>query len=165
MPVDEMPVAGTDRVARDAFGGNALTTATLDRVVEAEHHGTVRRERLDQQPQQQPGGQKRAPGRSAQHPVVVHKVPLMHQPADPQQAGHCARPRSKNGANQQHLGMTPAPTVKQRCEVQEDRGEAGWQDGHRGVSWRGHASDNGQIASPLNPPQMAKVELRVTNLE
>src|SRR5215213_4433333 len=42
--LDEMPVAGADRVAIDAFGGDALATATLDRVVEAEHHGTVRRE-------------------------------------------------------------------------------------------------------------------------
>src|SRR5690349_25118614 len=47
--------------------------------------------------------------------------------------------------------MAPAPRVKQRCEVQDDRGEAGWQDGHGGVSWRGHASHNGQIAPPLNP--------------
>ena len=130
---------------------NALATTTLDRVVEAEQHGTVRRERLDQQLQQQPRGQKRAPGRSVQHPVVVHEVPLTHQPADPQQAGHCARPRSENGANQQHLGMAPAPMVKQRCEVQDDRGEAGWQDRHGGVSWRGHASHNGQNAPPLNP--------------
>jgi hypothetical protein len=76
--LDDMPVAGADRVAIDAFGGNALATATLDRVVEAEHHGTVRRERLDQQLQQQPGGQKRAPGRSVQHPMVVHEVPLTH---------------------------------------------------------------------------------------
>src|SRR4051794_28419425 len=48
----EMPVAGADRVAIDACGGDALATATLDRVVEAEHHGTVRCESLDQQPQQ-----------------------------------------------------------------------------------------------------------------
>src|SRR4051812_8836749 len=46
--------------------------------------------------------------------------------------------------------MAPAPMVKQRCEVQDDRGEAGWQDRHGGVSWRGHTSHNGQIAPPLN---------------
>src|SRR3712207_7783029 len=56
----------SDRVAIDAFGGDALATATLDRVVEAEHHGTVRRESLDQQPQQQPGGQPRSPDRLVQ---------------------------------------------------------------------------------------------------
>src|SRR4051794_34933877 len=47
--------------------------------------------------------------------------------------------------------MAPAPMVKQRCEMQDDRGEAGWQDRHDGVSWRGHTSHNGQIAPPLNP--------------
>ena len=160
--LDEMPVAGADRVAINAFGGDALAAATLDRVVEPEHHGAVRRERLDQQPQQQPGGEPRAPGRSAQHPVVVHKVPLTHQTADPQQAGHGARPRSENGANQQHLGRAPAPMVKQRCEAQDDRGEAGGQDGHRGVSWRGHASHNGQIAPPLNPAAIGQSRAQET---
>src|SRR4051794_34968386 len=124
-------------------------SATLDCVVEAEHHGTVQRESLDQQPQQQPGGQPWAPRRSVQHPVVVHEVPLTPQPADPQQAGYRARPRSENGANQQHLGMAPAPMVKQRCEVQDDRGEAGWQDWQGGVSWRGHARYKGQKGYPL----------------
>src|SRR3954449_3494174 len=55
-------------------------------------------------------------------------------------SGHCARPRSENGANQQHLGMTPAPMVKQRREVQDERGEAGWQDRHGVASASVHFS-------------------------
>ena len=75
-----MPVAGADRVAIDALGGDALAAAALDRVVEAQQHGTARREGVDQEPSSSRAA-ARAPGGPVQHPVVVDEVPLPPQPA------------------------------------------------------------------------------------
>src|SRR4051812_8405719 len=46
--LDEVALRGTDRVAVDAFGADPLAAAALDRLVDAQHHGTGRREGVEQ---------------------------------------------------------------------------------------------------------------------
>ena len=51
--LDEVAAAGADRIPVDPLGADALAAPALDRVVEAEEHRTVRREGVEQQPEQQ----------------------------------------------------------------------------------------------------------------
>jgi hypothetical protein len=48
----EVPPAGADRIPVDPLGGDARTAPALNRVVDADHHRTVRYEGGDQQQQE-----------------------------------------------------------------------------------------------------------------
>jgi hypothetical protein len=90
---------GADRVAVDALRRDALAATTLDRVVDAQHHRSGRREGVEQQAEQDAGGGPRAPGHAVEHPVVVGEPPLPAEPGDPQQAGHGALAGREDGAD------------------------------------------------------------------
>ena len=60
--LDEVSVAGADRVAVDALGADALAAPTLDRVVEPKQHRPRRQEGVQQKSQQDPGCRSSAPG-------------------------------------------------------------------------------------------------------
>ncbi len=157
----EVSVRGADRVAVDPLGGDALAAAALDGVVDAQHHRAVWRKSGNQQVQQQPGCQARVPRRPVQNSMVVHEAPLVHQPANAQQAGDRARAGRQDGADQQHLGTAPTPLAEQRREAQDDRGKAEWQTKHgRSLGGDTPASTARPLRHPTQP-QMANVELRL----
>ncbi len=60
--------------------------------------------------------------------------------------------------------MAPGPVAKQRRKRYNDRGEAGGQVQHGGVSWRKRCQSTASFASPpcapTSPAEMANVELR-----
>lgn len=69
--------------------------------------------------------------------VDVREPPLPHAAHDAQDACHGALPRREDRADQQVLGVSPRAVDEQRCERQDDPGEAGGQGERGGVSWRG----------------------------
>jgi hypothetical protein len=106
------------RVAVDALGADALAAPALDGVVQAENQrAAARREGVQQQLQQQARGGPRAAGGAVEDAMVVGEPPLPGEPGDPQDAGHGALARRQDGADQQHLGMLPAPLEEQRGEA------------------------------------------------
>jgi hypothetical protein len=120
-----MPMGGAHGAAVDALGGDALATAALDGVVDAQHHRPARREGVDQMPQQQARRRPGAPDRPAEHPMVVHEVPLPREPGDAQQARHRSSARRADSPDQQHFGVAPTPLKKERRKAQDHRGKAG----------------------------------------
>ena len=110
-------VAGADRVAVDAFGGDAPAAPALDGVVEAEDQRAARREGVQQQAQQHAPGCPSAPGGAVQHAMVVGEPPLAAEPGDPEDAGHGALARRQNGPDQQHLRMPPTALAEERREA------------------------------------------------
>jgi hypothetical protein len=115
--LDEMAVAGADRVAIDPLGADPLAAPTLDRVIKAQHHRPARHKGVQQQPEQHPRRRPSAPGSTAEDAMVVNKPPLPAEPSDAQDAGHRALPRHQNGADQEHLGVTPTPLLEHRREA------------------------------------------------
>jgi hypothetical protein len=108
---------GTDRIAIDALGADALAAAALDRVVDPQHHGTGRGKGSNQQAQQQTGGRAGVPRDPVENAMVVGEPPLPAEASDPQEAGHRALAGRENGADQQQLGTAP------RSLLQEHRRE------------------------------------------
>jgi hypothetical protein len=115
--LDEVVFRGTNRVAVNALGGDALATAAFDRVVDPEHDRAARGKGGDQQAKQQAGRQTGLPDGAVEDAMVVGEPPLAAEAGDPQQAGHGALAGGENGANQQQLGMAPGSLL------QEHRGE------------------------------------------
>jgi hypothetical protein len=151
-------------IAVDAARADAPPPTPFDRVVEGQHHGPVRREGVDEQPEQDPASGARAPRRAAEHAVEVDEAALARAAGDPQRARHGAPPRGQHRADQQHPGVPPGAMDEQRRERQDDRGEAGGQVRH-GASLGGDAPNlpATSASSPLpvhRPAEMAKVELR-----
>jgi hypothetical protein len=93
----------------------------------------------------------RAPGCPAEYPMIVYEVPLLREPTDAQQVGHCALAWRQNGPDQQNLGVALTPLEKERRKAQDHRGEAGWQVQHGGVSGWGRIQPNQSPASPPMP--------------
>src|SRR5436305_9897503 len=60
--------------------------------------------------------------------------------------------------------MVPGPVAKERGKGYNDRGEAGGQVQHGGISWRKRCQITASFASPpfvpKSPSEMAKLELR-----
>ena len=115
--LDEVAVAGADRVAVDPFGTNAFAAPALDGVVEAEDHRPLRRESVQQQAQQRAPGRPSAPGGAVQHAMVVGEPPLAAEPGDPEDAGHGASAGRQDRPDQQHLGVPPTPLAGERREA------------------------------------------------
>ena len=96
--------------------------------------------------------------------MVVDEVALAAEANDAQKAGHGAFAGRQNSPNEQHLGMAPSAVAKQRRKGYNDRGEAGGQVQHGGVSWRKLRQPTASFASPPalpnHPLEMAKLELR-----
>lgn len=65
----------------------------LDRVVEPEHYGTVRREGGDQQSKQDAAAGPRAPCGVVEGALIVHEPPLMRAAHDAHYVGHRTTPR------------------------------------------------------------------------
>jgi hypothetical protein len=61
---------------------------------------------------------------------------------------HGAFARRQDGADEQDLGMAPGAVAKQRRERYNDRGEAGGQVQHGGVSLRKLCQPTASFASP-----------------
>jgi hypothetical protein len=63
--------------------------------------------------------------------------------------------------------MEPSSEAKERRKGYNDRGEAGGQSRHGGVSWRKRCQSTASFASPprapSSPAKMAKVELSLRN--
>ena len=105
--LDEMPVAGADRVAVDPPRRDPGAPAPLDGVVEADHHRTVRHEGGDQQPQEPVREGARAPVPVAQRALADSKTRSLAQPHDAQRRGDGSTPRRQQGAARQHEHVTP----------------------------------------------------------
>ena len=136
--LDEVRVRGAHRVAIDALGFDAPATAALDGVVDGHDDRAVRHESVDEQPQKDACASSWAPRRSAEHPMVVHEVPLAAEPRDAQQAGHGPLTRCQERADEQNLSVLPGAVDEQGRKRDDDPGEAGGQAWHGGVSWPGH---------------------------
>jgi hypothetical protein len=69
-------VRRADRIAVDALGRDALAAPALDRVVDAKNYRPARHEGVEQQAQQQAGGDPPAPSRAAEDAMVVDEPAL-----------------------------------------------------------------------------------------
>ena len=135
--LDEVTVGGANRITVDTFGRDPLAAAALDRIVRSQDHGAALRERVDEETEQNAAAGARAPRRPVEDAVDVHESPLLRAAQDAQDACHRALPRREDRADQQVLGVSRRAVDEQRCERQDDPGEAGRQGQHGGVSWRG----------------------------
>src|SRR3954468_19764965 len=159
-----MSIGRAHRIAVDALGLDALAAPALDGVVEAEDHWSGRDKGSDQQTQQQAGGLASTPASPAEHAMIVDEVAFAAEAGDAQEAGHGALAGRQNSPDEQHLGMAPGAGAKQRGKRYNDRGEAGGQVQHGGVSWRKCRQSTASFASPPalpnHPLEMAKLKLR-----
>src|SRR5918998_4797762 len=159
-----MSIGRAHRIAVDALGLDALAAPALNRVIQAKDHRTGWNEGVNQQAQQQPGRLASVPASPAEHTMVVDEVALAAEANDAQKAGHGAFAGGQNSPDEQHLGMAPSAVAKQRRKGYNDRGEAGGQVQHGGVSWRKLRQPTASFASPPvlpnHPLEMAKLELR-----
>ncbi len=135
--LDEVAVGGANRITVDTLGRDPLAAAALDRVVQSQDHGAALRERVDEEAEQDAAADARAPRSAVEDAVDVHKPPLLRAAHDAQDACHRVLPWREDRADQQVLGVSPRAVDEQRCERQDDPGEAGGQRQHGGVSWRG----------------------------
>lgn len=162
--LDEVAVGGANRITVDALGRDPLAATALDRIVQSQDHGATLRKRIDEEPEQDTAAGARAPRRPAEDAVDVYEPPLLRAADDAQDACHRALPRREDRADQQVLGVSPRAVDEQRCEGQDDLGEAGGQGEHGGVSWRGRHQPIRHArfvtSHPRSPVQLAKVELR-----
>ena len=108
-----MTLRGTNRVAINAFGADALAAATLNRVVDPQHDRAARGKGGDQQAEQQAGRHVGVPYGAVENAVVGGEPPLLAETCDPQQAGHGALTGGENGADQQQHGMLPCPLLQE----------------------------------------------------
>src|SRR3954447_14822515 len=158
-----MSIGRAHRIAVDALGCDALAAPTLDGVVETENDRTRRDKGMDQQAQQQVGALLATPASPAEHAMIIDEVALAAEATDAQDAGHGALAGGQDGADEQHLGMAPGAVAKQRGKGYNDRGEAGGQVQHGGVSWRKLRQPTASFASPPalpnHPLEMAKLKL------
>src|SRR5918997_3112860 len=158
-----MSIGGADRIAVDALGFDVLAAAALDGVIQAEDHRTGLCEGVDQQAQQQPGRLASTPAGAVEHAMIVDEVTLAAEAGDTQDAGHGALAGCQDSADEQDLGMAPGPVAKERGKGYNDRGEAGGQVQHGGVSWRKRCQITASFASPPalpnHPLEMAKLEI------
>jgi hypothetical protein len=82
----------------------------------------------DQEAEQQAGRRAGVPSGPVQDPMIAGEPRLPAEPHDPQEAGHGALAGGEDGADQQQLGATPGPLLREhRRESQDEGGEAGWQ--------------------------------------
>ena len=105
--LDAVALRGANRVAVDALGVDALAAAALDRVINPQHHGAVRRKGSKQEAQQQAGRCVGSPGGPVEHAMVGGEPALPAAPRDPQEAGHRALAGDEDGADQQQLRVPP----------------------------------------------------------
>jgi hypothetical protein len=80
--------------------------------------------------------------------MIIDEVALAAEATDAQDAGHGALAGGQDGAEEQDLGMAPGAVTKQRRKGYNDRGEAGGQVQHGGVSWRKLRQPTTSFASP-----------------
>jgi len=109
-------VAGPHGISVNALGRDAFAAPALDRVINPEHDRPLGRECGDQQPEQDARRGPWAPGRAAEHAMVVHEPPLTRKAGDAQDARHCALAWRQDGTGQQHLGVLPTALKEQRCK-------------------------------------------------
>src|SRR3954453_21156560 len=125
--LDEVAVAGADRVAVDPLGLDVFAAPALDGVAEAKDDRPLWHEGVQQQPEQHTRCGTPAPGGAVEDAMIVHEPPLPAEPGHAENAGHRALARCQNGSDQQHLGMAPTPLEEQRRKAEDHFGEAGWQ--------------------------------------
>src|ERR671920_2079199 len=161
-----MSIGRAHRVAVNALGLDALAAPTLDGVVETENDRTSWDKGMDQQAQHQPGALLATPASPAEHAMIIDEVALAAEANDAQEAGDGAFAGRQNSPDEQHLGMAPGAVAKQRGKGYNDRGEAGGQVQHGGVSWRKLRQPTASFASPPtlpnHPLEMAKLKLSST---
>ena len=109
-------MAGPHGVAADAFRRDARPAPALDGVVNPRHNRPAWGKSGDQQAEQDARRGPRAPGRAAQHAVMVHEPPLARQARDAQDARHRALAGHQDGTGQQHGGVAPTALKEQRRE-------------------------------------------------
>ncbi len=152
-----------DGIAVDPPRTDAWPPTPLDRVVQSDDNRAARRKRPHQVAEQNAAALPCAPRRPAQHAMEVGEVPVAGVAGDSQHASHRAPPRRQDGANKQHLGIQPGTLDEERGEGDDQRGEAGGQVRHGGVSWRKRRQP-GPLACFVQPrpphSRLAKVELR-----
>src|SRR4051794_2007082 len=146
--LDEVAVAGADRVAVDPLGLDVFAAPALDGVVEAKDDRPLWHEGVQQQPEQHTRCGTPAPGGAGEDAMIVHEPPLPTEPDHAENAGHRALARRQNGSDQQHLGMAPTPLEEQRRKAEDHSGEAGWQSEHGGGPVAGTPQPN-RTPAPL----------------
>ena len=80
--------------------------------------------------------------------MIIDEVALAAEASDTQNAGHGALAGGQDGAEEQDLGMAPSAVAKERGKGYNDRGEAGGQVQHGGVSWRKLRQPTASFAAP-----------------
>jgi hypothetical protein len=101
------------RIAVNPLGWDPFTTATLDRIINAQHHRTSGHEPFYQQSQQKTARFPATPASPAQNTMIVDEVAISTAAHDPQATGDSALARSKYCAGQKHRGVPPNRIGKQ----------------------------------------------------
>ena len=155
-----MSIGGAHRIAINALGFDVLAAAALNGVIQAEDHRTGWGKGLDQQAQQQPGRLACAPASPTEHAMIVDEVALATEAGDTQDAGHGALTGCQDGSDEQDLGMTPGSVAKERGKRYNDRGEAGGQVRHGGVSWRKRAIQQNPVRLYTGQGSVARLVMK-----
>ena len=109
----EVPLTGAHRITVEAFGGDLRPPPAFDRVIQPhEHRCPGRPEGADQQPQQDATQRAAGPTRAVEHPMIVHKGPVILQAQHAQRGGDRAGAGRQDRADEQRLGPRPHPAAE-----------------------------------------------------
>src|SRR5579859_6823319 len=133
--LDEVTVAGTDRVAIDPLRFDLGTPPTFNGVVDPADNRSFRHKRLDQQQQQRAAQGPTRPGRAVEHAMIRLKLPLATQPHNAQRG--CDRPGAwhQNRTDQQNLCVLPNQVGKVRRKDLNQAKIVRGQGSHGQSSW------------------------------
>src|SRR5215208_3773748 len=108
-----MTPVGADRIAVDPSGRNLLSSAPLQRLVDAHNQRAVRHKNLHQQSQENAACLPARPDSTAEHPVVAAELPFLLQAHSSQSGGYGPLSRRKDRTCEQQLNMLPDSFRKQ----------------------------------------------------
>src|SRR3954453_10341435 len=119
--LDEMAVGGAHRIAVDAARLDLGPPASLDRVVDADHHLARGQEGVEHLGKELVRDGASVPARPAQHLVVACETRFRRQPHDPQRLAYRALAWRQHRSGNKHEDVVP----NRRCEAVTEGGQPG----------------------------------------
>ena len=121
--LDEVPLGGADRIAIDAACLDTRAPATLDGVVNPDHHFAVRQQSFYYIEQQPPCDGPPVPACPAQHLMISTEARLIRQPHDAQHLGDGALARSQHRTSHQNQDAVPDRGGETGSEYRQPSGQ------------------------------------------
>src|SRR5215208_5757917 len=127
--LDEMAVAGADRIAVDAARLDLRAPAPLDGLIDADHHRSAWHNGRDQKREQAAGAGATRPAVPVEHTMEVGEGGLLPQPHDAQGRGDGPPSWSENGSGDQHQQVLPRRPGEKSLEGGHPLGQDSWRHG------------------------------------